>query len=189
MNTLKITGRRLLLSLFALVALYGVAVLLGGVLPVNRDYRPVPQGIPVYLQSNGAHIDIVFPANAAACRCSRQQAPQYAVLDQEWDGSVPASSWQWVAAGWGNEDFMLHVPTWNELTPGIALRAVSGTGGSVIRLSTHYEPRAGRGTARLLLTPAQYRQLLAYVRASMGGTPEEVAASIAGPGDLSLIHI
>lgn len=175
-------GSQGLLCLFLLLAFYFLAVVLGGLVPVNRDYLPTVQGIPVYLQSNGAHIDIVFPVSTA-CDCSHQRAPQYAVLERGFDGAIPASQWQWLAAGWGNEDFMLHVPTWNDLTPGIALRAISGAGGSVIRLSSHYEPRSGTNTARLLLTPGQYRQLLAYVRAGMGQVPEEVVASIAGPGD------
>lgn len=175
-------GSRGLLFLLLLLALYFLAVLLGGRVPVNRDYRPVVQGIPVYLQSNGAHIDIVFPVSSG-CACSRQQAPQYGVLEQTFDLAVPETQWTWVAAGWGNEDFMLHVPTWSDLTPGIALRAVSGMGTSVLRLSAHYQPKESISTARLLLTPEQYRRLLQHVRKSMGSTPKELTASIAGPGD------
>ncbi|MGH8491914.1 MAG: DUF2459 domain-containing protein [Moraxellaceae bacterium] len=175
-------GGRLLLFVTSLIALYGLAALLGGVVPVNRDYRPVLQGIPVYLQSNGAHIDIVFPVSDS-CDCSRQRAPRFAVLEQAFDATVPASQWQWVAAGWGNEDFMLHVPTWSELTPGVALRAASGVGGSVLRLSTHYEPGMGEDVARLTLTPEQYRHLLSHIRASMGESPVAVMASITGEDD------
>ena len=170
---------RTLLFLFGLVALYLFTALVGGVLPVNRGYQTPATGIPIYLQSNGAHIDLIFPVTN--CACSQTLAPRYTVLEQPFD--MATTHPQWLAVGWGDESFMLHVPTWNDLTFSIALRAVSGLDHSVIRLSAYYEPQMGLKTVRLLITPEQYQRLLQHVRQDMGPIPQEVAPGIPAQGD------
>lgn len=169
------------LGLVATILLYGLAAWLLGHIPVNRGYQPVAAGIPVYLASNGQHIDIVLPVND--CRCSAQQAPVLAVLERPFDSGTPRSQWQWVAAGWGDEQFMLNVPTWNELTPGIALRAVTGLDGSVLRLSSFAEPRPGVKTTRLLLSPEQYEKLARYIRVSIAQPVQEKTGRVAAADD------
>lgn len=170
------------LALAGSVLLYLAAAWAGARIPVNTAYRPVATGIPVYLQSNGVHIDVVLPLSAG-CACDRRHAPRIGVLEQAFDTAVPAPRWQWVAVGWGSEQFMLNVPDWDALTPGIALRAITGLDGSVLRLSSVSEPVAGADTRRLLLSPEEYRRLLRYLRDAAGAAPEERAAPIAGPED------
>lgn len=181
MTRWRIAVLLLLLPVF-LVALYLLLAFVAARIPVNPDYRQPDVGIPVYLQSNGAHVDLIFPVSAN-CLCGRDKAPRYDVLEQAFDMTVPAARWQWLAAGWGDEQFMLHVPTWNDLTASVALKAVTGRDGSVVRLSAHYEPRSGKGVARLLVTPEQYSRLLRHIRASLGEQAVEVAATIASPDD------
>lgn len=171
-----------LLALAGALLLYLAAAWAAARIPVNAAWRPAGDGIPVYLQSNGVHIDLVLPLSGG-CACDRRLAPRIGVLDQPFDPAVPRRQWQWVAVGWGSEQFMLHVPDWEALTPGIAFRAVTGLDGSVLRLSSVREPAVGAETRRLLLSPAQYRRLLAYLRASAGPAPQERHSSIAGPED------
>jgi uncharacterized protein (TIGR02117 family) len=170
------------LILLGCVLLYLAAAWVGAHIPVNSDHRPAVAGIPVYLHSNGVHVDLVLPVSAD-CACSSQRAPTMDVLEREFDPQVPPVRWQWISVGWGSEQFMLHVPTWNELTANVALRAVTGLDGSVLRISRLQEPALATGTQRLLLSPDEYRRLRRYVRASAGAIPEERVSRIAGPGD------
>lgn len=180
------TRWRIALLLFLLpvflVVLYLLLAFIGARIPVNADYRQPDVGIPVYLQSNGAHIDLIFPVSVN-CRCGRDKAPRYDVLEHAFDMTAPTAEWQWLAAGWGDQQFMLNVATWNDLTANVALKAVTGMDGSVVRLSAYHEPRSGEGVSRLLVTQEQYVRLLRHIRASLGVHPEEVAASIASPED------
>lgn len=171
-----------LLALACAILLYLAAAWVAARIPVNPTWRPATAGIPVYLRSNGVHIDLVLPLSAG-CACDRHHAPLIDVLDRPFDAAVPRGQWQWVAVGWGSEPFMLYVPDWEALTPGIALRAVTGLDGSVLRLSSTREPVVGGDTRRLLLSAEQYRRLLAYLRASAGASPQERHSPIAGPED------
>lgn len=171
-----------LLALAASVALYLGAAWVGARIPLNSSWRPPAAGIPVYLQSNGLHVDLVLPVTGG-CACDRPAAPTLAVLDQPFDPAVPRRQWQWVAVGWGSEQFMLHVPDWQALTPGMALRAVTGRDGSVLRLSRVREPVIGAETRRLLLGAGEHRRLLRYLRESVGPAPLERQSSIGGPED------
>lgn len=173
---------RILLGIVASVALYFSAALIGGAIVLNSQRTPLAEGIPVYLVSNGVHVDVVLPVTAD-CPCDRGHAPPLSVLRQTFDARAVRSQWHWLAVGWGDRQFMLGVPTWADLTPGVAFKAVSGLDGSVIRLSSvSGEPAPAPDVVRVLVSAREYRALLDYVLDS-AGTPREVAARIAGPED------
>jgi uncharacterized protein (TIGR02117 family) len=171
-----------LLALLCALVLYFAAVWAGGRISVNADHRPVASGIPVYLQSNGVHVDLVVPVSAD-CACGPGRAPVITLLEHGFDAAVPREQWNWIAIGWGSAEFMLNVPTWDELTARVALRAVTGLDGSVLRLSRVREPAPADDTRRLQLSADEYRRLLAYVRRDAGSAPEERVSRLAGPED------
>ncbi|MDF3031338.1 MAG: hypothetical protein K0R03_1896 [Moraxellaceae bacterium] len=164
------------------MVLYFAAAWAGARIPVNADHRPVSSGIPVYLQTNGVHIDLVLPVSAD-CACGPGRAPVIALIEREFDAAVPREQWSWIAIGWGSAEFMLNVPTWDELTARVALRAVTGLEGSVLRLSRVREPAPADDTRRLLLSADEYRRLRDYIRRDAGAVPEERASRLAGPED------
>jgi uncharacterized protein (TIGR02117 family) len=175
-------GAGLLGALLAFALLYLLTAWIAGRIPLNRDFQPDPDGIPVYLVSNGAHVDVVIPVSGD-CACGPARAPIAAILQQTFDLRMPRERWHWLAVGWGDAAFMLTVPTWSDLTPGIALRAVTGLDDSVLRISTYGEPRLGPRVRRLQLTPFQYQRLLAYMYASLRAPLQEKTSGMAGPED------
>lgn len=115
--------------------------------------------IPVYVLSNGVHADLVVPVRTAV---------------HDWSAIVPASdaadpraaAAPWLALGWGQRDFYLRVQRWENLTPGIALRAVSGGGGTVLHATRLFAIGEGPDCARLDLTEEQYRALVGRLLAN-----------------------
>jgi uncharacterized protein (TIGR02117 family) len=125
---------------------------------------------------------MVMPVSGP-CACGSTQAPTLGSLERSFDARVPRARWHWLAVGWGDATFMLTVPTWHELTPGIALRAATGLDDSVIRISSYGEPQPGPQVRRILMTPWQYRQLQDYVQRSAIRPLVEKASLMAGPED------
>ena len=109
--------------------------------------------IPVFILSNGVHADIVVPVRNAV---------------YDWSAAIPisdaadprAAAASWLAIGWGQRDFYLRVQRWENLTPGIALRAVSGGGGTVLHATRLFAVVEGDDCVRLDLTKEQYRALV-----------------------------
>lgn len=159
------------ISLLALVLLYMLAALLLGLLTCNRDYRPTPDGIDVFIRSNGVHTDIALPV---------------AALGIDWRRRLPLASWQtlapeaYLAFGWGDRKFYLETPSWNDLKLSTALLALSGADDALLHVEAIARPRPGARVRHLRLSPAAYRQLVRDIDAQFAPTPNGTVAPIAG---------
>jgi uncharacterized protein (TIGR02117 family) len=146
-------------ALPGLAASYAVAGLIGGSIPSNREWRAPAQGVHIFVESNGVHTGIIVPKVAAGvdwrgvARAADLRDPRFAAFDH-------------LAFGWGEKTFYLETPTWTE----VKLRTVVASAVGSDRTLMHVEhlplPRAGVGARESVVTPAQYRRLAAYIRAS-----------------------
>jgi uncharacterized protein (TIGR02117 family) len=146
-------------AVFAVVASYVVAGLIGGAIPSNRDWHPPARGIRIFVESNGVHTGIIVPKVAAGvdwrriARAGDLRDPRYAAFDH-------------LSFGWGEKTFYLETPTWAD----VRLRTVVASAVGSTRTLLHVEhlplPRSGDGAREIVVTPAQYRRLAAYIRAS-----------------------
>jgi uncharacterized protein (TIGR02117 family) len=148
-----------LLCVAAPPLLYAFAALVLGVIPVNADFVPDRQGIPIYLRTNGTHVDLVVPTRTAHWDFGAEFPPQ---LFPRLDEALP-----WIAFGWGDRDFLLHTPTWADVRPMTALRAVSGFGVGAMHVEYVEEPR-DFVVVKTRLAPAQYLRVVGALRAGFG---------------------
>jgi hypothetical protein len=75
-----------------LPAAYVLVALVLALVPVNGDFRPAPDGIAVYVRTNGVHAELVLPTRAD---------------NTDWSKDHPASDMRalgapmpWIAFGW-----------------------------------------------------------------------------------------
>ncbi|PZO72030.1 MAG: TIGR02117 family protein [Sphingomonas taxi] len=146
-------------TVLGLVASYAVAGLVGGSIPSNRDWRAPAEGVHIFVESNGVHTGIIVPKVAAGvdwrgvARAEDLRDPRYGAFDH-------------VSFGWGEKAFYLETPTWAD----VKLRTVVGAAFGSTRTLMHVDhlprPRAQDGAREIVVTPAQYRRLAAYIRAS-----------------------
>jgi hypothetical protein len=54
-----------LAGLLAPVLLYLAAALIGGLIPVNRDWKAPEAGIPIFVETNGVHTWVMVPTVSA----------------------------------------------------------------------------------------------------------------------------
>lgn len=150
--------RRVVAALLALPALYLLAALIGSLIPVNRGWVEPDVGIPVYLASNGVHIDIVMPVRAGGLDWTRVVSPD--------DVLQPMRGARWVAIGTGERAVYLDTPRWRDLRLGVAARALT-RGKRIVHVQWVADP--GYATRQIRLRPEEYRRLWSAVRASFGG--------------------
>jgi uncharacterized protein (TIGR02117 family) len=165
--------------LLAAVVLYfgGVAVL--GAIPVNRDFAPAASGVDICLRTNGIHADYIFPATHEVIDWRiRHPAGHFPRLGRERD---------YVGFGWGDRAFYLETPTWADLKPGTALRAVCGLGDAAMHVEYMDRPDPGERVACTRITGEQYKVLAGYVQRSFQhdeqGAPKRIDAPGYGAGD------
>jgi len=139
-------------------ALYLVTAVGLSAVPVGKRGQPTPDAVEVYVLSNGVHTDLVVPVRNEHIDWTQQI--RYA--------ETPAadSSMQFVGFGWGDKGFYLDTPTWAELKASTAFRAMFWLGESAMHVTFHHRPVESSSCVRLYLSPAQYSQLINFIRNS-----------------------
>jgi uncharacterized protein (TIGR02117 family) len=155
-RTALLVARRLLLGLVGLLLVYGAAGLIGGAVPVNRDWRAPEQGVEIWIESNGIHTGIVVPKVAAGidwrplARAEHLADPRYAGYDH-------------LSFGWGERAFYLETQTWADVKPATVLAAAVGSRETLVHVDHVPRPRATGDVRRLVVTAAQYRRLAEFI--------------------------
>ena len=157
-----------LLGIMALASLYVAVACALMFWPANAKAPPAPE-LEAWVLSNGVHTDLVFPIHSAAIDW-RQIFP---LAHFE---AVPPDA-EFIAIGWGDREFYLNTPTWADLTASRAFGAMLGGNRALLHVTYLRRAQLRRGAYRLPLSEAQYKQLAAYVRATL---PSGRAVPIAG---------
>lgn len=168
----RIVGFALALLLL-LAATYVVLALVLGAIPQNRGFVASAEGVPVYVRTNGIHAELIVPT-------------QHGTVD--WSEEFPVRNTaglraptDWIAFGWGDRDFLLNTPTWSDLRPLTALKAVSGLGRGAMHVEYVESPSAYK-VRRVKISEAEYQQLVSFIRSSFTRDATGAVQLIATPG-------
>ena len=154
-KVLRVVGK-VALWIVAIPVAYALIGIVLSLIPVGGNAEPGGD-VVVYLQNNGVHTDIVVP--------TRTERIDWSAIVPPADTSGKVAR-EYLAFGWGSQDFYLNVPEWSDLTPGIALKAISGTGGTALHTTYKNEPVVGARCRRLSLSSTQYDALVQYILSS-----------------------
>lgn len=106
--TLK-TVKKGLVFLLLLPCFYLVLAFTGSIVSVNEFCAPEEKIGTVFLSSNGIHLDIIYP---------KELLPALLLKDLGVE-----ESFKYVAFGWGDKNFYLNIPTWEDFKLKYALEA------------------------------------------------------------------
>ena len=146
--------------MLAAVALYVATAFALPLLP-TRAPAPTPD-VEAYVTSDGVHTDIVLPVRSARIDWTT-------VFDPAHFPSMPPDA-AFVAIGWGDREFYLNTPQWRDLTPGRAVRALSGIARSLVHVTwLRRQDLAARRPWLLPLDAAGHDALVRHITASLEG--------------------
>lgn len=124
----------------------------------------------VWVISNGVHTDF----------CLIWQE-----LPTEWQSFIDIklfapSQPEYISFGWGDRGFYLETPSWVELKPKVAFKALFKLGQSVMQVVLHEELplSSARFVARLALNHEQYQALLQHIRQSFATDEQNQAIPV-----------
>jgi len=149
-----------------------------------------PDGPPVtiYVISNGVHADIVLPARVEGETGLAELLGLEGMADAAAysAGQPRLTARTHLAVGWGAREFYLATPTWDEVRPGVALRALALAPAALHMDVMAGPPLADADTRVLRLARQGYRGLVTFVAASLlrdaAGRPMPIPAP-ANDGD------
>lgn len=112
----------------------------------------------VHVTTNGVHVDLWLPVKTDVIDWSLWIPPE-----------VPLARRSHASFGWGDRGFYTQVPTWADLTPGVALKGALLPSATAMRVASTYGPhrdRAGVSAFAIGLEREEYAALVEYVRGS-----------------------
>jgi uncharacterized protein (TIGR02117 family) len=169
----------LLTFIYRLLTLILLSVFVGYI-PVNRSYKPDPDGVDIYVASNGIHTDFVLPINTSI--------KDWRVLftaDQFRKGWIYAS---YIAFGWGDKGFYLKTPEWKDLRLNTAVNALFVPSTSAMHVTLWPQPVEDELTIKVRLSDKEYQILVAYILDSFrwGGDHQVIEIDHPGYGEYDL---
>lgn len=138
-----------LLPILLAILLYLLLALTLSFLPINCSQKACEEEATFYLSGSRIHVNFIFPAESLDSAFSElinsKEKPQY------------------LGFGWGDKDFYLDNPHWEDVTFGEGLQALFNSRASILQV-THYRgrPRAGEWV-EMKVCAHQYRKLQQYV--------------------------
>ncbi|NVO85911.1 TIGR02117 family protein [Hymenobacter terrestris] len=133
----------------------------GATVPVNRHFRQTPDGIPIFVVSNGAHTDLVLPLH------DPQTGHDWLRELSQPELTARFSRYRYVGFGWGNEGFFLGSMGGRTPGPGAMLRALLPSKTLVHASFYRAAPDSGALVVPLRVSAAQYGRLVAHVQATL----------------------
>ncbi len=135
-----------------------IAAIVIGLIPVNNDFEPTPDGIEVIFISNAVHSDIILPMKTEM---------------MDWREFIPPGCFEQdttsathVAIGWGDRGFFIETPQWSDLKVSTAAKALFLPSSSCMHVSACGLDSLPEGARRVRLSAAQYAALVAFVKRS-----------------------
>jgi uncharacterized protein (TIGR02117 family) len=162
-------------GLLAVPIAFFIAALLLGILPANIGWREADRGTTVFVRTNGVHTWIVMPKVTRAIDW-RPFAPAAHLRDPRYGAG------DHVAIGYGNREFYLNTPTWNDLSVSTAFFAFFGNGPTLLHVEHDHGPRADAWQRPIVLRPEEYRRLAGYIAARFRRGPDGRTIPLIGRG-------
>lgn len=150
---------RVVLAFASLVAAYFLTASALVLFPTHHQPRDEPVVVQAFVYSNGVHTDLVFPINTQGVDWS-QAFPAQHLAQAPHDAA-------YIAIGWGDREFYLNTPRWQDLTLSRALHALSGSGRTLLHVSYLREADLQNGMHALPLSARQYASLVNYVERAL----------------------
>lgn len=140
--------------LFVGTALYLVIAVFTSLIPL-RGEEPAQVGVQVFVVSNGVHTDICVPVSN-----SLKDWRNTFSLQEEFPGRTVNH----LCFGWGDLGFYVNTPTWSDLSPRTALKAMLLPSQTAMHVTPwSHEPEVHTRCRRLFLSNEQYRRLCAFI--------------------------
>ena len=156
-----------------------VLIVLAGLIPVNNDFEPTPDGVEILLISNPVHADLVLPIDTNTMNW-RKHFPADCF-------SGDTSGATHVAFGWGDKGFFIETPTWADLRASTAARALFWPSDTCMHVRLTKAAMLSDGSRSVTISVAQYERLVEYINESFQQESDaskiQVGVAAYGPND------
>ncbi|WP_196888527.1 DUF2459 domain-containing protein [Aureivirga sp. CE67] len=141
--------KRILLGIILIPILYGLISIISTYITINPQQEESKEKY-IFLTTNGVHLDIVLPVS--------EMSPNLR------DGLHFSNNSKFIAFGWGDKDFYLNTPSWEDLTFKNAMKALFYKSETLMHLTEFY--RQESDWVKIEISDAQLKKMNTYLENS-----------------------
>ena len=156
-------ARRCIAALLLAVVAYALVVLLG-LIPVNNDFTPSPDGVEIFVVSNPIHAEIVLPIKTTTIDWRDRFAADCFLGDTRGASHV--------AIGWGDRGFFIDTPTWSDMRVSTAAKALFWPSESCMHVTCTNAEYLDDDARAVRISTAQYERLVEFINGSFQRGPD-----------------
>ncbi len=132
------------------VLLYLFLAILFTMIPVNSDFKESKEGTEIFINTNGVHTNIILPAKTKTFNWH-----EYLQINK---------NYEYIAFGWGDKEFYMNTPTWNDLKLSTAFKATFLPTKTIMQVYGYsYKPRESKNIIKLKLNDEQFEKINDFV--------------------------
>ena len=156
---------------------YFAAALVGSLVPANSGWKEPKEGVHIFVESNDVHVSLILPTSAAGEDLSDLIRPEH-LANPDLYGTH-------FMIGWGHGAVYRNAQTWGDVRSGDIGSAIIGSDDTTLHIYHSVNPQPSSIRRGFRVSEAQYRKLVAEVRASFKLTNGRSTAYPAyGPNNL-----
>ena len=146
------------ISFFGLVLGYFLLTLLGMLIPMNRNFKKITNGINIGISTNGMHTDFILPIKNEIFDWTK-------IIDMaNYDLSINSDTK--LGIGWGDKAIYLDIETWGELTLKMGLATLFLPTPTILHVTAYKQlPTETLKVRYTSVSASQYLQLCHYISA------------------------
>jgi uncharacterized protein (TIGR02117 family) len=146
--------KRVLISIIVLVVLYfGIGYCCSRI--VISAEKDTAKEVAIFIKTNGKHTDIVVPVRNEIIDWS-EKIPFRNNISQD-------TVFSFLAFGWGDKGFFLDMPTWDDLTFGLAFKAAFWLGTTAMHTTYYKELAEDKDCRKIMISKLQYERLVIFI--------------------------
>lgn len=96
-------------------------------IPINSEQELTPSNTYIYIKTNGVHLDLILPKDLISKPLLK--------------GLYYKPTENYLAFGWGDENFYINTPTWDDLTVSNAFQALFLESSSLMHVTRYSQPK------------------------------------------------
>jgi len=157
----------LILVILGVFAISLLLIPIGTIIPINRKYRRVKNGIDIYLSSNGMHTDFIVP--------TQNNLFNWTTLIDGEPYEKALTAYPYLGIGWGDWNFYIELDAWENLTPKLAAKALLNPMTKTLMHITAYDelPSKERRVEKVSITNQQYLSLCEFIQTGFDFTEQK----------------
>ena len=140
------------------IGCYFAAALVGSLVPANSGWTEPKNGVQIFVETNGIHVSLIVPMAAAGQGLSDLIRPEH-LANPDLYGTH-------AMIGWGHGAVYRNAQTWGDVRSGDIGSAIIGSDDTTLHVYHLVNPQPNSIRKGFRVTPAQYRRIVAQVRAS-----------------------